>query len=65
MSLTFEEKKNKSRKVFNLITEAFWSSWYSWLVHDSFLFVFFCFCLQSLILPFVHLLQKRVGVHLT
>lgn len=42
MSLTFEEK-NKSSKVFNLITEAFWSSWYSWLVHDSFLFVVFVF----------------------
>lgn len=42
MSLTFEEK-NKSSKVFNLITEAFWSSWYSWLVHDSFLFVFYVF----------------------
>lgn len=42
MSLTFEEK-NKSSKVFNLITEAFWSSWYGWLVHDSFLFVFLIF----------------------
>lgn len=39
MSLTFEEKKNSS-KVFHLITEAFWSSWYSWLIAFCLVLVF-------------------------